>query len=98
MALCLFFSAWQVGERGRLQSRDYDRTEGVIRPRPEHSKNKHGRVLPVEGELATILERQWLARRLDCPYVFHATGSRSATFASVGPGLRCHRPSGADRS
>ena len=61
MALCLFFSAWQVGERGRLQSRDYDRTEGVIRPRPEHSKNKHGRVQPVEGELATILERQWLA-------------------------------------
>ena len=67
VVLFLFFSTWQVGEARTLQWRDYDRTEGVIRLRPEHSKNKHGRLLSVEGELAVIIERRWAARRLDCP-------------------------------
>jgi integrase len=70
----LFFSAWRVGEVRALQWRDYERTEQTIRLRPEHSKNKHGRVLPLVGELAEILERRLKARRLDCPYIFHADG------------------------
>jgi len=32
--------------------RDYDRIEGAIRLRPERNKTKHGRVLPLVGELA----------------------------------------------
>jgi integrase len=71
----LFFSAWRVGELRTLEWRDYDRADGVIRLRPERSKNRHGRVLPVDqGELATILERRWKARRLDCPWIFHRKG------------------------
>ena len=83
VVLFLFFSTWQVGEARTLQWRDYDRTEGVIRLRPEHSKNKHGRLLSVEGELAVIIERRWAARRLDCPYVFHREGQRVGDFRKV---------------
>jgi hypothetical protein len=78
--LFLFFSTWRVGEARTLQWRDYDRTEEAIRLRGEHSKNKHGRVLPVEGELATIIGRRWQVRRLDCPYVFHRDGTRIGDF------------------
>jgi integrase len=83
VVLFLFFSTWRVGEARTLLWRDYDRTERVIRLRPEHSKNKHGRLLPVEGELATIIERRWEARRLDCPYVFHRDGKRIGDFRKV---------------
>jgi len=37
-------------------------------------------VLPVGGELATILERRWKMRRLDCPFVFHRDGNPIADF------------------
>src|SRR5207249_11752010 len=54
-----FFSAWRVGEVRTLEWRDYDRSEGVIRLRPERSKNRHGRVLPVDrGELADVMARR----------------------------------------
>jgi len=43
----LFFSAWRVGEVRTLEWRDYFPSEGTIRLRPEHSKSKHGRVLPL---------------------------------------------------
>ena len=79
----LFFSAWRVGEVRTLQWRDYNRTEQTIRLRPEHSKTKHPRVLPVEGELAAIIDRRVARRRLDCPYST-ATAARWATFASRG--------------
>jgi integrase len=80
VVLFLFFSTWRVGEAGTLQWRDYDRAESAIRLRAEHSKNRHGRVLPVEGELATIIARRWQARRLDCPYIFHREGERIGDF------------------
>jgi integrase len=70
----LFCSAWRVGEVRTLEWRDYDRTEGAIRLRPERSKTKHGRVLPLVGELAAIIARRLDARRLDCPYIFHHKG------------------------
>src|SRR5262249_57661137 len=70
----LFCSAWRVGEVRTLEWRDYDRTEGAIRLRPERSKTKHGRVLPLVGELAAIIARRLDARRLDCPRIFHDQG------------------------
>ena len=51
-----------------------DRHEQTIRLRPGHSKNKHGRVLPVVGALAAMIDRRLAARRLDCPYIFHDQG------------------------
>jgi integrase len=79
----LFFSAWRVGEVRSLEWRDYDRAEGVIRLRPEHSKNRHGRVLPLVGELELIIERRLSVRRLDCPYVFHTGGKRIGDFRKL---------------
>ena len=70
----LFCSAWRVGEVRTLEWRNYDRTEGAIRLRPERSKTKRGRVLPLVGELAAIIARRVDARRLDCPYIFHDQG------------------------
>ena len=55
----------------------------MIRLRPEHSKNSHARVLPVEGQIATIIERRLRARRLDCPYTFHRNGRRIRDFRKL---------------
>ena len=79
----LFFSAWRVGEVRTLQWRDYFPAEGTARLRPEHSKNKHGRVLPSVGELATVMERRISARRLDCLYTFHQHGRPIGDFRKV---------------
>jgi integrase len=79
----LFFSAWRVGEVRTLQWRDYDRQEQSLRLRPEHSKNKHGRVLPLVGELAALLDRRLAARRLDCPYIFHRDGQAIGDFRKL---------------
>jgi integrase len=73
----------RVGEARTLLWRDYDRPDAVIRLRPEHSKNRHGRLLPVEGELATIIERRCQARLLDCPFIFHRDGKRIGDFRKV---------------
>src|SRR5262245_35924106 len=83
VVLSLFFSTWRVGEARTLVWRDYDRTDAVIRLRPEHSKNRHSRLLPVEGELATIIERRWQGRLLDSPYIFHRDGKRIGDFRKV---------------
>jgi hypothetical protein len=66
-----------------LQWRDYDRHEQTIRLRLEHSKNKHGRVLPLIGELAAILDRRLAARRLDCPCIFHRDGQAIGDFRKL---------------
>ena len=79
----LFFSTWRIGEVRTLRWRDYDRSERAIRLRPEHSKNRHGRVLPVEGELAVLIERRLQQRRLDCPYIFHRDGKPIGNFRKV---------------
>jgi integrase len=54
-----------------LEWRDVDSTGSVVRLRPEISKNKDGRVLPLRGELLALMERARTNRRLDCVRVFH---------------------------
>jgi integrase len=48
--------------------------------RPEVSKNKDGRPLPLRGELLEIIHRAHEKRRLDCPYVFHDDGEPIGDF------------------
>jgi integrase len=79
----LFWSAWRVGEARTLEWKDYDRAEEAIRLRPAHSKNKHGRVLPLVGELAALIVRRLKARRLDCPYIFHRDGQAIGDFRKL---------------
>ncbi|MBI4516478.1 MAG: site-specific integrase [Deltaproteobacteria bacterium] len=76
----LYWSGWRVGEMRRLEWRDVDLPGGVVRLRPELSKNKDGRLLPLSGELLEIMERAAEQRRLDCPNVFHVGGEPIGDF------------------
>jgi len=74
----LYYSGWRRGEMTTLEWRDVEET--AIRLRPEVSKNKAGRILPLSGELLDIIERARTRRRLDCPSVFHRDGHQVGDF------------------
>jgi hypothetical protein len=63
-----------------LEWRDYFPSAGTIRLRPEHSKSQHGRVLPLVGDLAAVIERRIEQRRLDVPLAFHRKGKAIGDF------------------
>ena len=81
-----FFTGWRKGEIISLRWSDVDGQ--VIRLRPEEAKNKHGRQVPLEGELRAILERRWAARQYTSSngtaslsaYVFHRRGEPIGDF------------------
>ena len=76
----LYLSGWRVGEMRALEWRDVDLQGKVVRLRPEISKNKDGRLLPLSAELLEIVERAYRGRRLDCPSVFHRDGEPIGDF------------------
>jgi integrase len=57
-----YLTAWRRGELLTLTWADVDRAGGVIRLRPEHSKNGRGRTVAIEGDLGAIIERRAQAR------------------------------------
>jgi integrase len=65
-----YHSGWRKGEILRLEWRDADRDAGIIRLRPELSKNYEGRVLPLSEPLRAMIERRWRFRSIRCPLVF----------------------------
>src|SRR4029453_6810865 len=65
-----YHSGWRKGEILHLEWRDVDREAGVVRLRPELSKNYDGRVLPLSEPLRELIERRWKTRSLRCPLVF----------------------------
>lgn len=76
-----YLDGWRKGEVRSLEWRDValERADGsivggVIRLRREHSKNKRGRVLVLQGALLEVIARRAAARRLDCVHVFHRDG------------------------
>jgi integrase len=76
----LYFSGWRVSEMRTLEWRDVDLAGREVRLRPEVSKNKDGRVLPLRGELLEIVESARDVRRMDCPFVFHDQGEPIGDF------------------
>ncbi len=76
----LYWSAWRPAEMRTLEWRDVELEAGLIRLRPERSKNYAGRVLPIVGELRAVVERALKNRRRDSPYVFHRRGRRLSRF------------------
>lgn len=76
----LYYSGWRVGEMRALEWRDVDAAGGVVRLRPEISKTRHGRVLPLRGELAAIIDRAAARRALECAAVFHRDGKPVGLF------------------
>jgi len=87
----LFFPTWRVGEVRTVQRRDYDRTDRVSRLGRSTRRNRTPRLLPVEGEIATIMDRRLKARRLDCHTSSTGTAVASATSGSAGR-RRVRRP------
>jgi integrase len=79
----LYHSGWRISEMKALEWRDVDLAGKVVRLRPEISKNKDGRLLPLQGELLEIIERAKQARQLSCPYVFHDNGQAIGDFRKV---------------
>jgi integrase len=79
----LYHSGWRVSEMKALEWRDVDLSGKVVRLRPEISKNKDGRLLPLQGELLEIIERAKQARQLSCPHVFHGNGQPIGDFRKV---------------
>jgi integrase len=76
----LYLSGWRVSEMRSLEWRDVDLADHQLRLRPEESKNKDGRVLPLRGELREIIERARQNRRLECPFVFQESGEPIGDF------------------
>lgn len=76
----LYLSGWRVSEMRKLEWRDVDVAGKVVRLRPEISKNKDGRVLPIRGDLLEVIERARQQRVLSCPYVFHESGQPVGNF------------------
>jgi integrase len=70
----LYLSGWRVSEMRTLEWRDVDLPGRAVCLRPEVSKNKDGRPLPLRGELWDIFARARDRRRLDCRFVFHDAG------------------------
>jgi integrase len=79
----LYHSGWRISEMRALEWRDVDLAGKVIRLRPEISKNKDGRLLPLHGELLEIIERALQMRLTSCPYVFHDNGQPIGDFRKV---------------
>ena len=76
----LYLSGWRLGEMRTLEWRDIDLAGKVVHLRPEISKNKDGRLLPLSGQVFEIMERAHARRRLDCPFVFHRSGEPIGDF------------------
>jgi integrase len=76
----LYLSGWRLGEMKSLEWRDVDLAGKVVHLRPEISKNKDGRLLPLSGELLEIMDRAHAKRRPECPFVFHRDGEPIGDF------------------
>jgi integrase len=76
----LYYSGWRVSEMRALEWRDVDLAGGVVRLRPEISKSKRGRVLPLRGELLAIINRAAVRRAPECVAVFQRDGKAVGLF------------------
>ncbi len=76
----LYFSGWRLSEMKALEWRDVGLADGIVRLRPEISKSKDGRLLPLSGELLQVIERAHSTRRPDCSFVFHRDGEPIGDF------------------
>ena len=89
-----YLTGWRRGEILTLTWADVDHDGGMIRLRPEHSKNRRGRALAIEGDLEGLMERRWHARIVPGPagtcrvadLVFHRQGAPIVDFRKAWAG------------
>lgn len=78
-----YFTGMRPGETKALTWADFDQETWTLRLHARDAKNRHGRAIPLEGELRAVLERRVAARRLDCPFIFHRHGKPMGEFRKV---------------
>jgi len=78
-----FHTGMRTGETKALTWADFDHESSTIRLHARDSKNRHGRAIPLESELFSVIERRLAARRLHCPYIFHRNGKQMGEFRKV---------------
>jgi integrase len=89
LAWFAYLSGWRRGEIVPLRWDAVDRSAREVRLRT--SKNGEGRVLPLEGELWSVIERRWAARTIEqedgtakiSEFVFHRGGDQIVDFRKI---------------
>ena len=67
-----WYSGWRRGEISSLTFDDIRKDE--IHLKPENSKNGEARLLPLTGDLLSLIRKRQSERVEECPYVFHRNG------------------------
>ncbi len=78
-----FWTGMRPGEIKALTWAAFDRETWAIRLPARSAKIREGRMLALEGDLRTIIERRMHARRLDSPLIFHRQGKPVGDFRKV---------------
>ena len=81
-----YFTGWRLSEVVSLAWSQVELNARVLRLWPGTTKNDEGRVLPLEGELWDIIERQLNERPADCPWVFYRRLKRKPQRKCAGNG------------
>ena len=80
----LYLGGWRKSAARNLEWKEIDMRARTATLKGMDSKNKEPWILSLSGRLWEIIQERAKVRRLDCPYVFHVDGKRSATFARHG--------------
>lgn len=73
-----YWTAMRPNETRGLTWEGLDRESWTLRLHARNAKIGRGRVLALAGPTLAIIERRLLARRLDCPLIFHRTSRGQA--------------------
>ena len=80
-----YYSGWRHREITELTWAEIDAIGGVIRLRPERSKTRRGRVLPITAPLQTVLEHRAAKREGDDVLVFKRDGMTRRAWKTAWP-------------
>src|SRR5713226_2193020 len=69
-----YLKGMRKGEIRSLTWETFDRETWTLRLHARNAKTGHGRQIPLEGELRSVIERRVAVRRLDRPLIFHREG------------------------
>jgi integrase len=95
----LYVTGMRRGEALSLTWETFDRESWTIRLHASKSKNGRGRVLALEGDFRSVIERRIERRLLNTQSIFHRNGRRMGDFSKLWrsacektgiPGLRLH--------
>lgn len=81
----IYLSHKRQGQVVQLEWRDVNRERTEVNWRRETVKTRQAEMTPLVGEMKEIIERAYLARRLDCPYVFHRDGEMWSVHSNRSP-------------